>query len=115
MAIKNLGNAIVATSSPITQNQLLQTGLNKIIKISKLERYGLDCYAYAMLASGNIDAVIEFGLEEYDIRAPEAIVLAAGGIVTNLDGSYPLNGGNVIASGDPRVHDQIITALNIES
>ena len=41
-----------------------------------------------MLADGSIDAVIEFGLQEYDIRAP-AIVLSAGGLVSNLDGSYP--------------------------
>jgi myo-inositol-1(or 4)-monophosphatase len=82
------------------------------MKLSKLDRYGLDCYAYAMLADGNIDAVIEFGLQEYDVRAPEAIVLSAGGIISNLDGSYPLTGGNVIATGDPRVHDQIIKVFN---
>ena len=105
---EDISNAIVATSSPVTSSQLFQTGLDKIMKLSKLDRYGIDCYAYAMLADGSIDAVIEFGLQEYDIRAPEAIVLSAGGIISNLDGSYPLTGGNVIASGDPRVHEQII-------
>ena len=59
------------------------------MRLSKLDRYGLDCYAYAMLADGCIDAVIEFGLQEYDIRAPEAIVLSAGGIISNFDGSWP--------------------------
>ena len=65
-----------------------------------------------MLADGSIDAVIEFGLQEYDIRAPEAVVLSAGGIISNLDGSYPLKGGDVIASGDPRVHTQIVEIFN---
>ena len=109
---EDISNAIVATSSPIISSQLFQIGLAKIMKLSKLDRYGLDCYAYAMLADGNIDAVIEFGLQEYDVRAPEAIVLSAGGIISNLDGSYPLTGGNVIASGDPRVHDYIIKVFN---
>ena len=109
---ENISNAVVATSSPIISNQLFQTGLDKIMNIAKLERYGIDCYAYAMLADGSIDAVIEFGLQEYDIRAPEAIVLSAGGLVSNLDGSYPLTGGNVIASGDQRVHDQLIKVFN---
>jgi len=108
---EDISNAIVATSSPVTSSQLFQTGLDKIMKLSKLDRYGIDCYAYAMLADGSIDAVIEFGMQEYDIRAPEAIVLSAGGIISNLDGSYPLTGGNVIASGDPRVHEQIIKAF----
>ena len=98
----------MATSSPRIPSRLFQTGLDKIMRISKLDRYGLDCYAYAMLAEGFIDAVIEFGLQEYDIRAPEAIILSAGGIITNIDGSYPLTGGDVIASGDPRVHEEII-------
>ena len=109
---KNLANAVVATSSPIIQNQLFQNSLNEIMKLSKLDRYGLDCYAYAMLAEGYVDAVIEVGLQEYDIRAPEAIVLASGGIVSNFDGSYPLTGGDVIASGDPRVHEEIISILS---
>ena len=105
---ENVTNAVVATSSPRIPSRLFQTGLDKIMRISKLDRYGLDCYAYAMLAEGFIDAVIEFGLQEYDIRAPEAIILSAGGIITNIDGSYPLTGGDVIASGDPRVHEEII-------
>ncbi len=108
----NLANAVVATSSPTIPNQLFQTGLNEIMRLSKLDRYGLDCYAYATLADGCIDAVIEFGLQEYDVRAPEAIVLSAGGIISNIDGSYPLKGGDVIASGDPRVHEQIIKVFN---
>ena len=109
---ENISDAVVATSSPVILNKRFQTGLDKIMNIAKLERYGIDCYAYAMLADGSIDAVIEFGLQEYDIRAPEAIVLSAGGLVSNLDGSYPLTGGDVIASGDPRVHDQLIKVFN---
>ena len=102
----------MATSSPNIPSQLFQPSLNEIMRLSKLDRYGLDCYAYAMLAEGYIDAVIEFGLQEYDIRAPEAIVLSSGGIISNLDGSYPLTGGDVIASGDPHVHKQIISILS---
>ena len=109
---ENINDAVVATSSPVISNERFQTGLDKIMNFAKLERYGIDCYAYAMLAYGSIDAVIEFGLQEYDIRAPEAIVLSAGGLVSNLDGSYPLTGGDVIASGDPRVHDQLVKVFN---
>ena len=109
---EDISNAVVATSSPVIASHLFQIGLDKIMKLAKLDRYGIDCYAYALLADGSIDAVIEFGLQEYDIRAPEAIVLSAGGLISNLDGSYPLKGGNVIASGDPRVHDQMIEVFN---
>ena len=109
---ENLANAVVATSSPTIPSQLFQNGLDEIMRLSKLDRYGLDCYAYAMLAEGYIDTVIEFGLQEYDIRAPEAIILSSGGIISNIDGSYPLTGGDVIASGDRIVHKQIISILS---
>ena len=85
-----------------------QKNLETVLENSRLDRYGLDCYAYALLAHGQLDAVVEFGLEEYDIRAPEALILSAGGISTNLDGSYPLSGGDVVASGDERVHQQLL-------
>ncbi len=105
---ESLENAIVATSYPKSPLKSQQANLDTVLNNSKLERYGLDCYAYALLAYGQLDSVVEFGLQEYDIRAPEALILSAGGIITNLDGSYPLSGGNVVASGDERVHQQLL-------
>ncbi len=51
----------------------------------QLTRYGCDCYAYALLARGQVDLVIEAGLQAYDIQAPMAVIEAAGGIVTDWD------------------------------
>ena len=45
----------------------------------QLTRYGLDCYAYALVAAGQIDLVVEAGLQPYDIHAPIAVIEAAGG------------------------------------
>ena len=52
----------------------------------------MDCYAYALVASGQVDLVIEAGLQPYDIQAPIALVQAAGGIVTDWDGGPPIMG-----------------------
>jgi fructose-1,6-bisphosphatase/inositol monophosphatase family enzyme len=49
-------------------------------------RYGTDCYAYALIAAGQIDLVIEAGLKAYDVQAPIAVIEAAGGIVTDWQG-----------------------------
>ena len=106
---ESLENAIVATSYPSSPLKSQQANLETVLKNSRLDRYGLDCYAYALLAYGQLDAVVEFGLQEYDIRAPEALILSAGGIITNLDGSYPLSGGDVVASGDKRVHQRLVS------
>jgi fructose-1,6-bisphosphatase/inositol monophosphatase family enzyme len=70
----------------------------------KLVRYGMDCYAYALLAAGQIDLVIEAGLQAYDIQAPIAAIQAAGGVVTNWQGAPAHNGGTVVAAATPELH-----------
>ncbi len=77
----------------------------------RLARYGADCYAYAMLAAGFIDVVIEAGLQPYDIIPMIPIIEGAGGIVTAWDGGTPVHGGKVVASGDARLHDRVLAVL----
>lgn len=77
----------------------------------RLTRYGTDCYAYAMLAMGQIDLVIEAGLHAYDIQGPMAVIQAAGGVVTDWKGGPAHRGGRVLAAGDTRVHAQALEVL----
>lgn len=77
----------------------------------RLARYGIDCYAYALLAMGQIDLVIEAGLAAHDIAAPAALVHAAGGVVTDWRGGDARWGGRVVAAGDRRVHAAALEML----
>ena len=77
----------------------------------QLTRYGLDCYAYALLAAGQIDLVIEAGLHAYDIQAPIAVIEAAGGIVTNWEGGPVHQGGRAIAAANPALHSAALACL----
>jgi histidinol phosphatase-like enzyme (inositol monophosphatase family) len=70
----------------------------------KMARYGADCYAYCMLAAGQIDLVIETGLKAVDIVPLVPIIEGAGGIITTWDGAPVRDGGSVIAAGDQRIH-----------
>ncbi|MEM7237392.1 MAG: inositol monophosphatase family protein, partial [Pseudomonadota bacterium] len=79
---------------------------------SRLIRYGADCYAYAILALGQIDLVIEAGLKAYDIAAPMALVQAAGGVVSDWRGRDCRWGGRILAAGDPRVHEAALEILS---
>ena len=72
----------------------------------RLARYGTDCYAYAMLASGHVDLVVESGLNPYDIVALVPIIEQAGGVVTTFDGGRPEEGGNIIAAANAKLHEQ---------
>jgi hypothetical protein len=68
----------------------------------KLTRYGMDCYAYGLLAAGHVDLVIEAGLHPYDICAPIAVIEAAGGVVTDWEGGPAHGGGRVLAASSAR-------------
>ncbi len=71
----------------------------------------MDCYAYALLAAGQIDLVIEAGLQTYDVQAPIAVIEAAGGIVTDWDGKPAHNGGRTLAAATPDLHEKALALL----
>jgi myo-inositol-1(or 4)-monophosphatase len=79
---------------------------------AKLTRYGYDCYAYAMVAAGFIDCVVESGLKPFDIQALIPIITGAGGGVCGWDGGDAALGGQVLAWGDARIRDGVLAKLN---
>lgn len=78
----------------------------------RLTRYGMDCYAYALLALGQIDLVVEAGLQPYDVAAPIAVIEAAGGIVTDWSGGSARGGGRVLAAANSQVHADALAILS---
>ena len=99
-----LAEAIVFTTFPEVGTPSEGAAFHRVAQRSKLTRYGCDCYAYALLAAGQIDLVIEAGLQSYDIQAPIAVIEAAGGIVTNWEGEPVHNGGRALAAATPELH-----------
>ena len=71
----------------------------------------MDCYAYALVATGQVDLVIEAGLNAYDIQGPLAVIEAAGGIVTDWHGRPAHNGGRVIAAANAEIHSEALAIL----
>ncbi|KAJ9530813.1 hypothetical protein QJQ45_028700 [Haematococcus lacustris] len=95
---------------------------------------GCDCYAYGLLAAGHADIVCEADLKPYDYMALVPIVQGAGGVITDWrggplvwlpsaqaaekaaagEGTGALRAewpGEVLAAGDPRVHQQALEKL----
>jgi histidinol-phosphatase len=66
-----------------------------------------DFWAYCLLASGSTDVVLEARLNHWDLCAVRALVLAAGGRVTDLEGSDRSDGGSAIASNG-RLHTEML-------
>jgi len=109
----SLQNAVLFSTMPEVGTEAETKLFNSVSQKCKLTRYGMDCYAYALLAAGQIDLVIEAQLNPYDIQGPLAVVQAAGGIVTNWQGGAADQGGQVIAAGDPTIHAAAMKILNM--
>jgi histidinol phosphatase-like enzyme (inositol monophosphatase family) len=70
----------------------------------RLQRWGGDCYGFALLAQGCIDLMVDGLLMPYDIVPLIPIIERAGGVVTDLHGNSPLHGGTVIAAANAQLH-----------
>jgi myo-inositol-1(or 4)-monophosphatase len=107
-----LADAVICTTHPMLHFGDEERELYwRVEKACRLSRYGGDCYAYALVAMGFVDLVIETDLKRWDIAAIIPIVEGAGGIVTDWNGKPILDGGNIVAAGDARVHAEALKIL----
>lgn len=106
-----LAEATVFTTFPEVGTPAERAGFDAVANQARLVRYGMDCYAYALIAAGQVDLVIEAGLNAYDIQGPIAVITAAGGIVTDWSGKPAHEGGRVVAAANPEIHAAALRLL----
>lgn len=107
-----LADATLSTTDPdLFAAGMEKTLYDRVAARVRLRRYGYDCYAYAMLAAGFIDIVVEAGLQPYDVQAIIPVIEAAGGVITTWDGGPAEQGGRILAAGDPRLHAEALAIL----
>lgn len=109
----NLADAVLFTTFPEVGTSAEGDAFHAVAAQVKLTRYGMDCYAYALLASGHVDLIIEAGLHTYDIHAPVAVIQAAGGIITDWRGNPAHGGGRVVAAANAELHRAALEILAV--
>ncbi|WP_108662468.1 inositol monophosphatase family protein [Acuticoccus kandeliae] len=113
----SVAEAIVATTSPYGFGTA-RPQFERLADASRMVRFGTDCYAYAMLAAGHIDIVIERDLKPFDIAPFVPIVERAGGALTDWSGNRigptlpHAYKGEAIAVGDPALLGPVLEILN---
>ena len=112
-ACPKLTDATISTTDPEACFNGAELGAwTQVRAASRLARLGLDAYAYAMVAAGAMDMVIEAGLKSWDIEAAIPVIEGAGGIVTDWRGQPVGNsGGQVVIAGDRACLDEALVAL----
>ncbi|MDN5788447.1 inositol monophosphatase family protein [Pseudorhodobacter sp.] len=111
-APRSLAEAIMLSTFPEIGTAQEATAFRRVAQEVRLVRYGMDCYGYALLAAGQVDLVIEAGLQAYDVLAPLAVIEAAGGLVTDWQGKSCHQGGQVIAAANAEIHAAALALLN---
>lgn len=108
----SLSDATLTTTHPnLFEGAFELAALAKLEGEVRMTRFGGDCYGYALLAAGFVDLIIESRLKPYDIVALIPIIERAGGRITTWDGAPATEGGNILASGDPKLHDIALKAI----
>ena len=110
---KKISDSILNTTSPyLFANKNDQLSFERLSKRVKLTRLGGDCYSYCLLADGHVDIVVESGLNPWDIRALEPIIINAGGILRTWDNKNISNGGRIIACTNTKTFSLCRKILN---
>ncbi|THD81570.1 histidinol-phosphatase [Aliigemmobacter aestuarii] len=107
-----LGEALLMSTFPEVGTPEEGAAFHRLSRQCRLTRYGTDCYAYALVAAGHVDLVVEAGLQAYDVQAPIAVITAAGGVVTDWQGNPAHQGGRILAAANHEVHAAAMAVLN---
>jgi histidinol phosphatase-like enzyme (inositol monophosphatase family) len=111
-ACNRLGHAMLSATHPDMFGPGVEQHAFATLKArARATRYGGDCYAYCMLAAGHIDVIVEAGLKAHDVVALIPIVERAGGCITTWEGNSAASGGRIVATGDPRLHEEVLRSL----
>lgn len=108
-----LTDAIIATTDPEACFTGAELGAWRQVRAAaRLARLGCDAYAYAMVAAGTMDLVVEAGLKSWDIEAAIPVIAGAGGVTTDWRGR-PVGdqGGQIAIAGDPACLEEALVAL----
>ncbi|HWZ89973.1 MAG TPA: inositol monophosphatase family protein [Polyangiaceae bacterium] len=110
-----LGHALVGTGFPSDRSRSPSNNFDAFVRIKQrlrgVRRCGSAAIDLCLVADGTYDAYWERRLNAWDVMAGSALVLAAGGELSALDGTPPdLSVGHILASNG-RVHRDLLALL----
>ena len=110
---KNIKGSKMYATSPLMFKGKNQKVYRNIRKKTGECLFGADCYSHGLMASGYVDIILEANLKPYDYIASAAIISGAGGTITDWYGKeLNINSdGRILATGDPKIHKQLIKAI----
>lgn len=119
-SVSDLGAALLAATAPdMFTTAAEQTGFAQLQQACRFTRFGLDCYAYGLLAAGQVDLVCEASMKPHDIMALVPVIEGAGGVISDWRGKpFTLDGRStqvlatqVLAAGNQDLYRAALALL----
>jgi myo-inositol-1(or 4)-monophosphatase len=107
----DLAQTRLSTTDPFLLDSRGQSAFERFRPQVRTVRYGFDGYAYARVAAGSLDLVIESGLKTYDYNALIPVVRAAGGTFGDWYGGEDYSEGKVIAAATRALYDAAVEVM----
>ena len=109
--VEALGDATV-THGGLQQFTLMGVGdsLVRLANACDIARGCPDFDGYRQVLFGRSDAMVDPGVQPYDVCAAAVLIREAGGTFTSLSGEDTIYGGGGVASNG-RIHDELVAAL----
>lgn len=107
----SLADARLATTDPFLFESAEWDAFDRVRRSVRVTRYGLDALAYARLAAGHLDLVIESGLKRHDWAALVPVVRGAGGVVGDWQGGNDFEAGAIVAAATPKLFEEAVKLL----
>jgi myo-inositol-1(or 4)-monophosphatase len=108
-----LGDAELSCTSPEMFTPGQAARWERLSATTGRRTFGGDCYAYGLLALGQLDIIAEADLKIWDWAALLPVITGAGGMMTNWDGD-PLRAdgdGTALTVGNPALLTTALAAL----
>lgn len=113
-ATKTLAEAMVYVNEAEKIEAADPARFARLCRVGHTRRMGYDCYPHALVAAGQIDVVVDCGLQPYDYLPLIALVEGAGGVICDWQGRALTlqSDGRVITAATPELRDQMIALLS---
>ncbi|MAT36345.1 MAG: histidinol-phosphatase [Ponticaulis sp.] len=106
-----LTNAILSTTDPFILTPSERGAFEHLRQTARLTRYGLDAYAYARVAAGDMHIVTETSLQPHDVGALIPVIRGAGGVACDWSGQPAKLGPQLVCAATQEIMDQAVVSL----
>lgn len=108
----NLGEARLSSTDPYLFDGEEADAFDRVRRSVRLTRFGYDALAYARLAAGHLDLVIENSLKRHDWAALVPVVRGAGGVIGDWHGGDDFDSGSIVAASSPELYERAVRLLS---